>query len=311
LWTATPATASPRPTSTRPDRLGGGLLDHVPHVQLLHLPGRPLRPAVISWPAGIRARGEVRHQCHHAIDIVPTILDCCGVEFPDCVLGYEQTPLLGVSMRYSFDDADAPTAKKVQYYEMLGTRGLWSEGWKVVAAMPVAPIPPGGIYVYYPGTLEVPEFTAANTRGRSYKILAEVQFTNPDAHGVLLAQGARFGGHARFVKDRKLSGMSTTSSASRPSSSSWPTAGSNRATGSWGRVHQGAARGAPRGPRHRPAVRGRPGGGRGATAHPPGHFAIAGEGLSVGRDGGDAVSKESPRTSPKLCTTAAPPCPCR
>jgi hypothetical protein len=54
---------------------------------------------------------------------------------------------------------------------------------ELVAAMPVAPIPPGGIYVYYPGTLEVPEFTAANTRGRSYKILAEVQLTNPDAHG--------------------------------------------------------------------------------------------------------------------------------
>ena len=75
----------------------------------------------------------MRHQYHHAVDIVPTILECCGVEFPDYMLGYEQTPLPGVSMRYSFDQADAPTAKKVQYYAMLGTRGLWSEGWKVVA----------------------------------------------------------------------------------------------------------------------------------------------------------------------------------
>jgi hypothetical protein len=214
----------------------------------------------------------VRDQYHHAVDIVPTILECCGVEFPDYVLGYEQTPLPGMSMRYSFDQADAPTAKKVQYYEMLGTRGLWSEGWKVVAergpmigkgnfendtwqlfhtdtdrsethdladqhpdkvrqlvdlwyaeagkydvlplddrtvaelvaVQPEALIPPGGLYVFYPGTLEVPEFSAANIRGRSYKILAEVQLTDPDAQGVILAQGARFGGHALFIKDRKL-----------------------------------------------------------------------------------------------------------
>jgi arylsulfatase A-like enzyme len=90
-------------------------------------------PLVISWPAGIKAGGEVRAQYHHATDIVPTILECCGLEFPDFVQGYEQTPLPGVSMKYSFDDAAAPTTKKVQYYEMFGTRGLWHDGWKVVA----------------------------------------------------------------------------------------------------------------------------------------------------------------------------------
>ncbi|MGH9230290.1 MAG: hypothetical protein ACRD07_16470, partial [Acidimicrobiales bacterium] len=55
------------------------------------------------------AQGEVRQQYHHCTDIVPTILDCCGVEMPDVVGGVEQTPLPGVSMRYSFDGADAPT----------------------------------------------------------------------------------------------------------------------------------------------------------------------------------------------------------
>jgi arylsulfatase len=87
-------------------------------------------PLVIHWPAGIQARGEVRSQYHHCNDVVPTILDCCGVEMPEVVEGYRQTPLPGVSMRYSFDQADAPTTKQTQYYEMLGTRGIWHNGWR-------------------------------------------------------------------------------------------------------------------------------------------------------------------------------------
>ena len=97
-------------------------------------------PLVISWPAGMSARGEVRDQYHHCTDIVPTILDCCGVEMPAVVDGYEQTPLPGVSMRYSFDAADAPTQKETQYYEMLGTRGIWHQGWKAVTEHGPVPI---------------------------------------------------------------------------------------------------------------------------------------------------------------------------
>ena len=63
---------------------------------------------VVHWPKGIAAKGEVRHQYHHAIDIVPTILECCGLEFPATLNGHEQVPLPGVSMRYSFD---APTRR--------------------------------------------------------------------------------------------------------------------------------------------------------------------------------------------------------
>jgi hypothetical protein len=77
-------------------------------------------------------KGEVRQQYHHSTDIVPTILECCGVEMPKVVNGYEQSPLSGVSMRYSFDDADAPTRKETQYYEMVGNRGIWHKGWKAV-----------------------------------------------------------------------------------------------------------------------------------------------------------------------------------
>jgi arylsulfatase len=89
-------------------------------------------PLVIHWPAGITARGEVRHQYHHSTDIVPTIYDVCGVTMPEVYAGATQNPLSGVSMRSSFDEADAPTTKHTQYYEMLGNRGIWHDGWKAV-----------------------------------------------------------------------------------------------------------------------------------------------------------------------------------
>jgi arylsulfatase A-like enzyme len=96
-------------------------------------------PLIIHWPKGIKAKGQVRHQYHHCTDIVPTILDCCGVKMPKVVDGAKQTPLPGVSMRYSFDKANAPTTKETQYYEMLGTRGIWHNGWK--AATEHGPMP--------------------------------------------------------------------------------------------------------------------------------------------------------------------------
>lgn len=91
-------------------------------------------PLVISWPNGISARGEIRHQYHHSVDIVPTLLELTGTEMPAINHGVEQYPLSGVSMAYTFDaEPDAPTQKQIQYYSMLGTRGIWKEGWKAVA----------------------------------------------------------------------------------------------------------------------------------------------------------------------------------
>ena len=91
-------------------------------------------PLVISWPKGIKARGEIRHQYHHSTDIVPTLLEACGIEMPEVYNGVKQTPLSGVSMVYSFDaEPNAPTEKDVQYYCMLGTRGIWKDGWKAAA----------------------------------------------------------------------------------------------------------------------------------------------------------------------------------
>src|SRR5947207_6345407 len=93
-------------------------------------------PCIMSWPAGIRARGEIRDQYHHAIDLVPTVLDVLGVESPNTIKGHVQSRFDGVSMRYSFDAAAAPSARKTQFYSMLGSRGIWHEGWKAVTTHP-------------------------------------------------------------------------------------------------------------------------------------------------------------------------------
>jgi N-sulphoglucosamine sulphohydrolase, C-terminal len=93
-------------------------------------------PCVISWPKGITARGDIRTQYHHAIDIVPTILDCLGVQAPETIKGHVQSAFDGVSMRYSFNDAAAPGRRKTQFYSMLGSRAIWHDGWKAITTHP-------------------------------------------------------------------------------------------------------------------------------------------------------------------------------
>ena len=93
-------------------------------------------PCVISWPTGIKARGEIRGQYCHAIDLVPTILDVLGVDAPETIKGHTQSQFDGVSMRDSFDDASAASRRKTQFYAMLGSRSIWHEGWKAVTTHP-------------------------------------------------------------------------------------------------------------------------------------------------------------------------------
>jgi len=229
-------------------------------------------PMVIHWPRGIEAKGEVRHQYHHSTDVVATVLDVVGLEMPETYRGVPQHPLAGVSMRSTFAAApDAPTEKLVQYYAMLGTRGIWKDGWKASAihapisgkgnfdadvwelyhvaedrseskdlsaeqpeklrelidawfeqatenfVLPLddrVPVeltsierpqaePTRDRYVYYPDTAAVPESVAVNVRGRSYKVIADA-ILEEGAEGVLFAHGSRFGGHALFIKDGRL-----------------------------------------------------------------------------------------------------------
>ena len=96
-------------------------------------------PCIISWPSatgGANGRGELRHQYHHAIDLVPTILDVLGVEAPETIKGHVQSPFDGVSMRYTVEMESAPSARKTQFYSMLGSRGIWHDGWKAVTTHP-------------------------------------------------------------------------------------------------------------------------------------------------------------------------------
>lgn len=87
----------------------------------------------ISWPKRIKARGEVRQQFHHVIDIAPTILEAVGVKFPATFSGVAQKPIEGVSMMYTFDDATANDRRTTQYFEMLGNQGIYHDGWMASA----------------------------------------------------------------------------------------------------------------------------------------------------------------------------------
>jgi N-sulfoglucosamine sulfohydrolase-like protein len=320
-------------------------------------------PLVIHWPNGIKARGEVRDQYHHSTDIYPTILDACGVAMPETVNGVKQSPLAGVSMRYSFDAHDAPTRKETQHYEMFGMRALWHKGWKAVtehgpisgmsnfendtwrlfhsdvdraeahdlaaghpekvkelidlwfkeaeanSVLPLndmqvvgadlekflemefkIPVPPSGQYIYYPGTTEVPERSAANVHGVSYKVLAEIDFA-PGAQGVIFASGSRFGGHALYVKDGTLTyaynflGIPPETRISAPA----PVAGRHVVGVEFTKERRGE-HGESYGPLKlyideqvvaEQEIR-----------TMTGHFSLCGEGLCIGYDNGDAVSGE-------------------
>jgi arylsulfatase A-like enzyme len=229
-------------------------------------------PCIISWPAGTTVRGEIRDQYHHAVDLVPTLLDALGVEAPETIKGHTQSAFDGVSMRACLDDGSVPSPRKTQFYSMLGSRSIWHEGWKAVTTHPTVsgwshfnadewelyhvdvdrselnnlaadqpeklrelvniwfseagangafplddrsaveilttPRPqlsaPKDRYVYYPDTAAVSEWQAVNTRNRSFVIGALVDIPAPGAEGVLFAMGARFGGHALYVKNNRL-----------------------------------------------------------------------------------------------------------
>jgi arylsulfatase A-like enzyme len=96
-------------------------------------------PLIVSWPQGIAASAGLRRQYCHAIDIVPTLLECLDLQLPDVVNGYTQKPLEGVSFKSSFDNPDGPTQKQTQFYSMLGTRAIWHQGWKAATTVPAAP----------------------------------------------------------------------------------------------------------------------------------------------------------------------------
>jgi arylsulfatase len=87
---------------------------------------------IVHWPRGIAEPGGVRDQFHHVIDVMPTILEAAGFPQPSEVDGIAQQPVEGTSMLYSFNDAAAPDRHRVQYFEMVGNRGIYQDGWMAV-----------------------------------------------------------------------------------------------------------------------------------------------------------------------------------
>src|SRR6516164_10777831 len=96
---------------------------------------------VISWPGHINDQGGIRNQFHHMIDIVPTILEAAGIQAPDTVDGIKQKPIEGVSMVYTFDkaNANAPSKRDTQYFEMFANRGIYHDGWYACTTPPAPP----------------------------------------------------------------------------------------------------------------------------------------------------------------------------
>ncbi|HJZ08439.1 MAG TPA: sulfatase-like hydrolase/transferase, partial [Trebonia sp.] len=323
-------------------------------------------PCIFSWPGGMRARGEIRHQYHHAIDIVPTILDALSIEPPETIKGHTQSRFDGVSMRYSFDDANAKTTRRTQFYSMLASRSIWHDGWKAVADHPqgaewhhfggdtwelyhtdtdrsechnladqeperlrdlitlwyseagangafplddrgpieilTTPRPvltaPRDAYVYYPDTAEVPESQAVNVRNRSYSIGALVDIPALGAAGVLFAHGSRFGGHALYVKDNRLHYVYNFVGSLEQkidATEDIPTGENVVLSASFdkgGEDPPGVANGI------LSLYYGDKKVGEGRIKTQPGKFSIAGEGLCVGRDSGEAVTDDYPDGAP-------------
>ncbi|OLF10680.1 arylsulfatase [Actinophytocola xinjiangensis] len=321
-------------------------------------------PMIVSWPRGIPARGELRHQFVHATDVVPTILDCLGIELPAVVKGFPQVPIEGVSFRSTFAGDDVPTPKETAFFSMLGSRAIWHQGWKAVAVHPTIAgwghydkdrwelydtehdpteshdlatehpdrlrqlvnlwfheagkyhglplmdltareiladpdrpqvVPVRDRYVYRPGTAEIPESAAVNLRNRSFTITALVRVDSPDAEGVLFSQGACFGGHALYVRDRTLRYVNNfagideqlvTSTAEIPVgdvvlSAVFVRDGDGLPTTGTLSLHVGEQKV-----------------GQARIRTQPGNFSLAGEGLNVGKDPGEPVTGDYPGSRP-------------
>ena len=89
-------------------------------------------PLIVHYPRGIADGGGIRHQFHHVSDVAPTILEMLGIEARSSYQGYDQMPISGTSFAYTYEEGDAPSRKPAQYFEMVGNRGIWADGWKAV-----------------------------------------------------------------------------------------------------------------------------------------------------------------------------------
>jgi arylsulfatase len=103
-------------------------------------------PFIVHWPKGIQAKGEVRTQYAHAIDMVPTVLEALGIEPPTSIKGVTQSPIEGHSLAHVFNDANAPSKHITQYFEMMGHRSIYHDGWRAVCPWPGTSFKEAGMF---------------------------------------------------------------------------------------------------------------------------------------------------------------------
>ncbi len=143
-------------------------------------------PLIMHWPATIKAGGHTRDQFCHAIDVAPTILDALGIETPDVVAGVPQTPVHGVSLAPTFADPAAKLDRDVQYFEMLGHRGVWKDGWKAVTHHePGMPFDDDKWELYHLDQDFSEHDDLAQEQPQKLKQLVDLWWAEADKHGVL------------------------------------------------------------------------------------------------------------------------------
>jgi arylsulfatase len=233
---------------------------------------------VVHWPKGFRAKGEVRSQFTHVIDVAPTVLEAAGISEPQFVNGVMQSPYEGTSMCYSFDRGDASERHDLQYFEMVGNRGVYYKGWSAVTkhrtpwdlvgqpvpfdedvwelydgskdftqATNVASQHPkklaelqrlflieatkynviplddraserlipelagrptlirGNHQMLFEGMGRLSENSVVNTKNKSWTLESSIMIHEPEATGVIMAQGGRFGGWSVYLNSGRLS----------------------------------------------------------------------------------------------------------
>ncbi|MGN6696155.1 MAG: sulfatase-like hydrolase/transferase, partial [Aquihabitans sp.] len=167
-------------------------------------------PCIVHWPAGISDGGSVRHQFHHVNDIVPTIYEAIGITPPDTYRGFEQMPVTGTPMNYSFGAPDAPDAKTVQYFEMGGHRAIYADGWKAVTKhQPGTPFDDDDWELYHLAEDRSECRDLASAEPAKLAELIELWWAEAEAHGVFPLDdrtvelfGARFRDHSPHPSSR-------------------------------------------------------------------------------------------------------------
>jgi arylsulfatase A-like enzyme len=160
--------------------------------------GGTRNPMIIHWPAGIKAKGEMRSQFGHVIDIAPTVYEVASIPAPKVVNGIEQDPIEGTSLAYTFNDAGAAERHTVQYFEMMGNRGVYQDGW---FARTIHMVPWGAPKA----TLQEDKWELYNTK-EDFSLANDLAAENPDKlkalQDLFMAEAEKY--HVLPIDDRRL-----------------------------------------------------------------------------------------------------------